>query len=162
MTHKALLGLEITEVSTDLIYRMRKEKFNPDSIFDFLPEFVLIDNNTIQPSEYYLQFVGFEENEENRTYYLLNVNTLDHTLDYEIGNYGVEELLNQLNVQNILNKLQISQQETVKYQAFPRVNYLVVDMIINNYYDSYGGGYECDIEYKLSGYLDKDLNLIKL
>ena len=163
MVHNTLLGVEIIKVSSKFIYQLRKQRANPESVFDILPEYVLNEkHNNIQYARYFLQYVGTSETEAETFYYMMNYNTLDSNLDYELNETGKDTFMTQLNITPILDKLVICSESVLSNHGFPTVNYLMVNINIEQNYDYYNGGFEYDVECYLDGYLDKDFKPKKL
>ncbi|MFW6247174.1 MAG: hypothetical protein ACOC22_03330 [bacterium] len=44
--------------------------------------------------------------------------------------------------------------------SFPEINYLVVNIEYHSSYDYQEGGYDCEVEYKITGYLNNNLEFV--
>lgn len=160
--HTGLLGIRIYEIDTKLIYEIKKNKKGNLRTNGLLPRYTFGNEDNIIDAEYYLQFVGLSETEENKNFFLFDISTLDDIIDEEIRNLGEEEFLNNFNLKEIINKLEIKNIEEFKLHCQDVTNYLIIDINYDRYDDFQFGGYEYDISYKLVGYLDKDMNKIIL
>ena len=163
MIYKTLLGVEIIKVSSKFIFKLRKERVNPESVFDELPEYVLNEkHNIITDTRHYLHYVGTNERETETFYYMMNFHTLDRHLDYELNESGIDTFVTALNITRILDKLVVVPETVICNHGFPTVNYLMVSINVESTYDHYSGGYDYEVDYKLDGYLDKDFKPKKI
>lgn len=159
---KCLLGVELYEVSENLIYEMREGLNSVNRITQILPKYTLNDNKTqhFQPviAEYHHQFVGFEKKDNPEKYLYFNLITLDKELEFEMGEMGVEKMFQHMNFKTFLSKFRPQVLEINKFYAFPKVNYLLVHLCYLKTYDP-EGGWDVDLDVTINGYLDNDLQL---
>jgi len=166
--HKALLGVHMYKLTEAEIYELRQSRPRPDSIFELLPEYTINKNesanNSIIVAKYYLQFTGtiLPENDEekNSEYLFIGFETMDRQLENEIDNCGIDELFAGIDMKNILSVFKPQTYKDLTTFAFTQVNYLVINIEYRSSYDYHDGGYDCDIEYKITGYLDNNLNFV--
>lgn len=162
--HWALLGVELYEISNNFIYELREKQKNCERVFELLPEYTINNNSSANNrpalARYHHQFAGsFKHNAEaNEKYPYFNLRTLDSFLEEEISNAGIEDLFKKFDFKKILFTSQ-SENDTTKF-VFPYCNYLVVEIIYITSYDHYSGGYECDTEIDIIGYLNNNLQTI--
>lgn len=157
---KCLLSVELFELSSNYINEIRKKHKRDDEVFELLPEFTLRGDNHIIIAEYYLQFIGLEEVENPTKYLMFNLHTLDHQLDYEISQTGMEDLLKEIDFKNILSKFVPQSDDDMSKFAFPETNYLIVELTYNTYYDNYSGATEGEMEIDITGYLNGNLEAV--
>lgn len=150
---QCLLGVEYFEISDNFIYNLRENHKRVDKVFDFLPKYTLGGNNQIVLAEYYHQFVGFEKKEKPEFYPYFNLKTMDNLLQEEIDNAGCEDLFKEENFLKHLMKFLPEKQENISNFVFPRTNYLIVELTYITSQDHHSGGYECDMEIEIVGYL---------
>jgi hypothetical protein len=163
---KALLGIELFEISNNFMYKLRNSHPDPDDVFDFIPKYTINTNQEQhhQPmlAEYYMQFIGIVESESYNTKFLcFNVVPIDATLKEEIDNAGVEDLFKSFDFKKILSNFTPQCEDDISNFVFPHMSYLVIEMTYDVTYDHYGGGYDCEMELDIIGYLNNDLEQIK-
>jgi len=161
---KTLLGVELYEISERFIYNLRQGHPRSEKVFDYLPKFTINTNkeahNQIADAEWFHQFVGcFQNDNKNEKYLYFNIETLDATLREEISNAGMENLLKNLDFKKILSNFTPENEENISYFRFPHCNYLIVELTYNVTYDL-DGGYDCDMDLNVVGYLDSNMNAI--
>lgn len=168
--HRCLLGVQLYELSTNYMYEIREKQKNANRIFEgsLLPEYTINTNkeanNRPIKTDYFLQFVGVfkpENYEANIKYSLFDVNTLDQLLDYEISNSGFDDLFKECDFKKLLSVFKPNTDEDMKHMAIPTTNYLVVEIIYTTTQDFYSGGWECESEIDVIGYLDSQMQLKK-
>lgn len=164
--HLALLGVELFEISEKFIYNLRQSHPRPEKVFDYLPTYTTNSNDKQhnQPvlADAYHQFVGmFQNDNKNDKYLYFNLNTLDKTLEEEIANAGVEDLFKDFDFKKILSNFTPQFEGDISNFVFPFCNYLVIEMTYITSYDGYSGGYDCDMELDIIGYLNNNLEIIK-
>jgi len=159
--HLALLAVELYEISEEFIYKLREKQHERQDVFEHLPEFTINKNETAknQPirAEYYHQFVGALKPEKNEKYLYFNLATQDRLLHEEISQGGAEDLFDEIDFEKILSKFTPEPEENISKFVFPTTHYLVVEFIYTTSYDHYGGGYDCDMDVDIVGYLDHNL-----
>ena len=157
--HRALLGVELFEISSGFINKIRKSNPNPDFVFHKLPKYTINTNeganNRPVSAYWYHQFIGLLEDENNK-YLYFNLMTLDNQLQYEIGNIEIEELFSEIDFKKVLSNFE-SQKEELSTYILPKINYLVVELTYLTSYDYHNGDYDSDMEVDIIGYLDNNL-----
>lgn len=161
---KTLLGIELFEVSERFIYNLRQAHPRPEQAFDYLPKYTINTNkeahNQVVGADWFHQFVGtFQNDNKNDKYLYFNIETLDKTLQEEISNAGIEDLLKDLDFKKILSNFTPENEENLSHFVFPHCNYLICEIIYDVTYD-HDGGYDCDMDFNVLGYLDSDMNAI--
>jgi len=109
-----------------------------------------------------LQFVGVfkpENYEANVKYLLFDINTLDQLLDYEMSNSGVDDLFKECDFKKYLSVFNPLTDDDMKHMTIPLTNYLVVEITYTTSQDYYSGGWECESEIEVIGYLDSQMQL---
>jgi len=166
--HRTLLGIELFEISEDFMYGLRERHKSPEHVFKLLPKYTINTNegqhNQIMVAEYFHQWVGlFKDNrtpEEKKKYLYFNIETLDATLREEISNAGEEDLLKNLDFKKILSNFTPQSDNDLSNFVFPYCNFLIVDLIYDTTYDNYNGGWDCDMEFEVIGYLNSQMQAI--
>lgn len=158
----ALLGIELYEITERFIFELREKQHVAQDVFCYLPKYTINKNETAkrQPIEarYYHQFVGsLEPNGDGEKYLYFNLHTQDTVLAEEISNSGIEDLFNDLDFEKLLSAFKPEPQENLTKFVFPTTHYLVVEITYITSYDHFGGGYDCDMEIDIVGYLDHNL-----
>jgi len=158
--NKALLGFELYEISSIFIYNLRQSHPNPKRVFSLLPEFTLNGAGNIKITEYYHQFTGFEDKEDNK-FLFFNLYTLDKNLQEEISNAGYENFFPKgLNFGELFSLFKPNEEECITKLMFPKMGYFIVEL---TYRSSYGdGGYDYELDVGIYGYLKDDFNVILL
>ena len=158
---KCLLGVELFEISENFIFDMRESHERPDTAYDFLPEFTINDNkgehNQPVKAEYFHQFVGFEKKEDPKKYIYFRLATLDGLLQNEIDNSGIEDLFKDFDFKYFLSTFVPNNESDIHNMVFPKTHYLIVHLCYETTYDNYSGGYECELDISIAGYLDGNL-----
>ena len=161
--HLTLLAVELYEISEKFIYELREKQHQSQDMFDYLPEHTINKNKTAnnQPiqAKYYHQFVGsLKPQDDGEKYLYFRVMTHDSLLDHEISESGIEDLFAKLDFEKLLSVFPKEPQENLTNFVFPTTHYLVVELTYITSYDHYSGGYDCDMEIDVVGYLDNYLN----
>jgi hypothetical protein len=158
---KCLLGVELYEISNNFIYKMREAHKKPDEVFDYLPTYTLNtykdQHNRPMLADCFHQFIGLFDNEKNEKYFYFNLETLDSQLKEEIDNAGIEDLFKKFDFLKILSHFTSHSEDDLSKMVFPTVNYLIVELTYDVSYDYYNGGYDCDLDVDIIGYLDGNL-----
>jgi len=160
--HKALIGIELFEISTNLIFKLRNSHTKSEHVFMHLPKYCLNDYGNIMISEYYYQFTGLSEEEENKKHLFFNLNTLDTLLQEELNNCDVDNIFDKnLDFKFILSKFAPQSDEKIVNFAFSNVEYIMIEMIYETNYDHNCGGYDTEKSVNIIGYLDNELQYRK-
>jgi hypothetical protein len=169
LTIKCLLGVKLYEISEKFMYHIRRLKHkNPEKVFKFLPRYTINTNKEAhnQPiiAEYYHQFVGHFNNpnhEDNEKYLYFDLETLDRNLEVEIDDNGVE-IFQDFNFKKIFSQAEFiphTEDDLFKF-VFPVTRYLIIEITYETLYDYYSGGYDCDVEMDIVGYLDENFQSV--
>lgn len=159
--HKCLLGVFLSSVKTSYISEMRKsrEKYNADNIFHLLPTYTINENkganNELIEAEYYLQFVGFGDDEE-KEYLFVDFEFIDPIMKEEISNVREKEFFKGIDFKKILSNFT---PDTIDKKSFaiPQINYLIFEIRYESSYDPWSGEYDCESFNEVIGYLDNNL-----
>jgi len=163
--HKTLMGVELFEISSNYIYKLRIVHKDPNEVFSFLPMYTINTNkeahNQIMLAEYFHRFTGDYENEDekNEKWLFFNLNTLDSQLNEEISQTGIEDLFKEFDFLKILSNFVPHSDDDLSKFIFPTVHYLIVEITYDVSYD-HEGGYDCDMNIDITGYLDDNLEAI--
>jgi hypothetical protein len=167
-TIKCLLGVKLYEISEKFMYDLRQKHKNPEEVFKFLPRYTVNTNKEAHNSpviaEYYHQFVGHFNNpnhENNEKYLYFDLETLDRHLENEIDESGVD-VFQDFDFKKIFLQSRFiphTEDDLSKF-VFPSTDYLIVEITYDSSYDYYSGGYDCDIEYDITGYLNGNLEAV--
>lgn len=156
--HLALLAVELYEISEKFIYELREKQHIRQNVFEYLPEFTINKNKTAnnQPisAKYYHQFMGLVKPEKNEKYLYFNLITQDRLLKEEITQSSAEDLFGEIDFEKILSKFTPEPEENISKVVFPTVHYLVIELTYTTSYDHNCGGYDCEMEIDVIGYLD--------
>lgn len=183
-------------VDIDFIHTLRKSyKFHHDAFFEKLPEYCLTEKffehdkeGSIRITKYHHQFTGSVEPSNNEYIFMFDASTLEPELQYEIDASGLDELLNENNInfkelfsilsddgkyhkENAKKKNYCMTRENIYDILTPKEFYAlnhpsnlgipkIVHVVLDlEYFDS-----DDDIELNVSliGFLDHDLTLRKL
>lgn len=162
-THKALLCVEYYEISTKFIHDLRLAHTKPEEVFRILPKYTINTNkeanNRPIDAEYFHQYVGLFDQEENVKYKYFNLHTLDVTLDEEFKAIGVDEFFKDLDFLKLLSNFTPEPDENISKFVFSNCNYFIVELVYDVSYDR-EGGYDCETSYDIIGYLDNNLNTV--
>jgi hypothetical protein len=160
-TIKCLMGVEFFEISDKYIYELRQKHINQRELFGFLPKYTLNLNEGQhnQPifAEYYHQFMGSSDSHVAK-YWYFDLKPLDNQLEYELGYEDIEKLFKDYDFKKILSNFTPHSDDDISHHVIPQIHYLIVEMIYT------GGGKfdddDFDLEIKITGYLNKDLQPI--
>ena len=159
---ESLLGVEYYKISENYIAQLREKRVNWENVFKILPEFTTNTNedqhNQPMLAEFFHQFQGWYEVEEPKIFIFFNLKTIDNLLQEEIDNTGIDDLFRDYDFEKILSVFKPYTDYDLKHMIIPRIEYLIVKQIYDTNYDYYNGGWECDAEFQIIGYLDNKLN----
>jgi len=159
--HLALLAVELYEISEEFIYNLREAQHPRQDVFEHLPEFTINKNEGAnnQPivAKYYHQFVGALRPEKKEKYLYFNLSTQDNILHEEISNSGMEDLFQGFDFEKLLSKFKPEPEKKISGFVIPHIYYLVVELVYTTSQDHYSGGYDCDMDIDVVGYLDYNL-----
>ncbi len=163
-TLRALLGVNLYEISENYIYGLRQAHKNPEKVFDYLPKYTLNRNENANNrpvlADWYLQFAGHIKNPDhskNEKYLFFDVETLDRTMSEEIAESGLEDLYKDFDFKKILSHFIPHTEDDLSKFVFPKTEYLIAQITFDVSYDYYSGGYDCDVEHDIIGYLNGNL-----
>ena len=147
-----LLGINLFKFTGTEIGEFREPGMYP------MPTFCIADDTgEIKDSQSYLQFVGYNKDETKTSFYLFEQASACELLSHEIGNCGLDDLLQDIDLRLIFDNL-----EHINFSDFkkkiPMTSYLAIEM------QYVGGGYEedWDLNIRLHGYLNKEKEIVKL
>jgi len=160
-TEKCLLAVELYNVSDKFIYIMREKQQHRRDVFAYLPIYTVNTNkgqhNQPMIADCFLQFAGNFKDHKEINYLMFNLHTLDHQLDEEIVQSGIEDLFKKFDFVKIMSNFVPQSEDDLSKGVFPKVNYLIVEITYDVSYDHYNGGYDCDTDVNIIGYLDNNL-----
>lgn len=160
MKHLALLGItNFYEISSKFIFELREKSHNPENVFSKLPKFTINKNNHIVYAEFYLQFVGRVEDDEEK-YLMFDLKTIDSLLSEEVCNCDYDDLLNNVNFSEILVKFKPYTDDDLSHFILPKTNYIIIELEYISSYDG-DGNWDTDINININGYLNDNMELIK-
>jgi hypothetical protein len=158
---KCLLAIELYDVSDKYIYNLREKQQHRRDVFAYLPFYTVNTNkgqhNQPMIADCFLQWAGNFKDHNEIIYLMFNAHTLDRQLEEEISNAGIEDLFQKLDFVKILSNFVPQSEDDFSKGVFPRVNYLIVEITYDVSYDDYNGGYDCDTDVDIIGYLDNQL-----
>ena len=145
---RCLMSVELHEISENFIADLWKVHKNHNEVFDHLPEYSLRDDGKLCRAEEYLQFVGLEEVREPQKIIFINIYPVDHQLDYEIGEYGMVEMFEEINFKALLAKTPFKPEpeENLSRFVFPTTNIMIVELCYTSSYDYWSGGSEYEMQ----------------
>jgi hypothetical protein len=159
---KCLLAVELYNVSDKYIYDLREKQQHRRDVFAYLPFYTVNTNkgqhNQPMIADCFLQWAGNFKEHEDVNYLMFNLHTLDHQLEEEISNAGIEDLFQKLDFVKILFNFVPQSEDDLSKGVFPKVYYLIVEITYDVSYDDYNGGYDCDTDVDIIGFLDNELN----
>jgi hypothetical protein len=162
-TLRCILNIEVYEISENYIRELRDNCQKPEMVFDILPEYTINKNeganNCLIEANYYLQFVGLFKETTDKKYLLVNLSTADRLLDYEISQSGITDLFKDIDFEKILSVFTPRIDDDIKKHSIPASNYLVVELTYIRSQDYYSGGWECDMEIDIIGYLNGKMEI---
>ena len=157
---KCLLAVELYNISDKYINELRDVQEHRRDVFTYLPLYTINTNkgqcNQPMNADCFLQFAGNFREHDEATYLMFNLHTLDRQLEEEISQSGIEDLFKKFDFVKILSNFVPQSEDELSKGAFPKVNYLIVEITYNVSYD-FEGGYDCDIDVDITGYLDNEL-----
>jgi hypothetical protein len=153
---KQIIGITCCTATGDDIGEIKKKNMLGSCyVYDILPKYVLDTNGKTKITEDYLMFI--EDGEEN--YIMFNVIYSDTLIHNMIDGCGLEYLFDKYNLTEIFKKFQLNNFNDYRL-SLPNTEHIVVECIFSS---SFNGEYtEYDAVMELFGYLDKELQLIKL
>lgn len=159
VTERVLLNVELANVSEKTLFKLRSYNLNPEHAFDILPEYTFGNNKNLIEARYYHQFTGLHEEDcQDREYLFMRFMTLDSSLDYEIQNSGIEEVLSGFDLQRYLSVFTPDKADKSLFFNQLKSNYLVLELThITTYVPE---GYDYDLEIDIVGYLNKNLEFV--
>lgn len=156
---KQLLNLTIYRYSENDFYKLRQKCDVFNQLKKELPEYCLNVESVpfVTTTIFYHQYTGnIDEykHQNEKEYYLFNVNFSTELLDYEISQFGFVELMNiyKINLYDIFSKCFINYRDD---RTLPIQSNIVFDFKYVGNFD------ECDLNLSLYGYLDSNYNLIE-
>jgi hypothetical protein len=165
---KCLLGVKLYEISEKFMYDLRQKHKNPEEVFKFLPRYTVNTNkeacNFPVIAEHYHQFVGHFNNpnhKDDEKYLYFDLETLDRNLEVEIDDSGIE-IFRDFDFKKVFTQagfIPHTEDDLSKF-VFPTTNYLIVEVTYDTSYDYYSGGYDCEVEEDIVGYLDGNLQSV--
>ena len=158
-THLAVAYINGYYIKDSEIGKIRDAYHNRGHWEQLLP--YTINNNPTanhQPiiAEYYLQFAGDEK--EETEHLLFDINTADDLLANEISMCGVEEFYQHEDFQKIISYFKFPKYDE-RHRWLEAPFYILVEMNFHTYVDI-DGIIEGDLDSKIVGYLDENLNKI--
>lgn len=154
---RCLMSVELHEISENFIAELWKVHKNHEEVFDHLPEYCLRDDGKLTKAKYFLQFVGQSQDkvEEPQKFLFINIYPVDHQLDYEFGESGVEDLFQDINFRALLAKtpFKFEPEENISKFVFPTTNIMIVELCYITSYDYYSGANEYEMEVDIVGFL---------
>lgn len=160
--HLALLAIELYSISEKFIYELREQQHDSQDVFDHLPMYTINKNRTAngEPIEarYYHQFVGtLKPTGDGEEYLFFNLNTQDSVLFEEINGSGIDDLFQGFDFEELLKNFTPNPETNITGFVIPKTHYLLVELTYITSQDHYSGGYDCDMEIDIVGYLDHNL-----
>lgn len=165
-TVTALLGVEVFNISEQAIHNLRIKSYNKERVFDDLPEYTINTsekgNNGPIKAEYFHQFMGYTLPKKNLSFIYFNMLSCDSILDQEMNNIGVEMFVD-FDFSVILKPFIPTHvvDEADHGQHLTKTNYIIVELRYITSQDHLSGGWECEVEYDVVGYLDADMNKLE-
>ena len=152
---RCLMSVELHEISENFIADLWKVHMNHNEVFDHLPEYAIRADGHLSCAGDYLQFTGLEKVEESQKIIFVNIYPVDHQLDYEFGQAGIEQLFNDINFKALLDKTPFKPEpeENLSKFIFPTTNIMIVELTYMSSYDYYSGGTEYEMEPDIVGFL---------
>ena len=158
---RCLLGVQLYELSNKYISELRKKHKTNESIFKLLPEYTINTNekggNSPILANYFLQFVDYFKDENLIKYLLFDLITIDNLLLEEISNTGAEDLFKDFDFIKILSFFTPHNDYDMSRYITPITRYLIVEITYDISYDHYSGGYDCESNVNIIGYLNENL-----
>ena len=160
---ETLLSVELFMISENLIYKMREQLHNFERVFDRLPELTINTNKdagTPIEAKYFHQFVGMIEKKENpEVYAYFNLSTTDSVLYREIEEWGsYDKMFEGYDFNKLLKPFMENRVLANDRTIFETTsNYIIIKISFTTTQDYYSGGYECEVEFDVVGYLDNKL-----
>lgn len=137
-------------------HRMKYKGYPNYHWLNTLPQFcVREDNGYLDYTEYYYQFFGYEpmEHEENKSHIVFDYEAIDNVLKEEISNVGFEDIFGKKDLRPLFNKIKTNDWDLI---AIPINQHIIIDLKYVEDIDDW------DMTVDLVGYLDENLNLIKI
>lgn len=160
---RAILNVELYEISENYIRELRDNYQNPKMVFSILPSYTINKNkganNDLIEADYYLQFIGLFKETTDKKYIFVNLFTSDSLLNYEISQSGLTDLFKGIDFEKLLSVFTPRTDNDIKRHTIPSSDYLVVELTYINSQDYYSGGWECDLEVDIIGYLNKKMEI---
>lgn len=163
---RTIFGVEYYEISNDYIYELRlKNNRHPERVFSILPRFTINTNeganNRLIDASYFLQFVGFDNNDKDKKHVFINVQAFDNNLKDEINNLGEDEFFKDIDFNKLLEKITPQTDDDMKTYQLPDTHFFIGEIEYDWSRDLESGSYELDdLRFKVIGYFDSKMNSI--
>ena len=154
---KHLLGFEITKVNNHELREMYKNADFDERTNDIIPRFVINDKGYIEYRDDFIDEKIVDDKLNTTYFHLISFMSIDEYLTFEYSENCLDDLLMNINFNEIIDNLKISKLKNIK-----QMNYLVIESTTYASYDYWNGGYEYDAENSVLGYLNNDLEIIKI
>lgn len=160
---KTLLGVEVFRVSEELIYQLRKNEYRKDKVFDFLPTYTLNKNKGAEgqmiEARDYLQFAGTMgfDNRKPDEFVFFDLSPCDTYLMEEISECSEEEFFDGFDWNKLLKPFmpEVVIRDAKNFNYYRTLsNFIIVEITYTTSQDYYSGGYDTDVEWDITHYLD--------
>lgn len=156
----SILSVNILKINDNDLIKLRKSYKKNEYIFSYIPEWTINQMGLLINSNNYLQFLGHIKEENPKEYLVFDLQA-DGWLHEEISQAGAGETFNNINFKEIFEKVVYTIPEfDKKWRTIYNPLYLIVETTWITSYDDYSGGYECESENEIVGYLNSNLEKV--
>ena len=152
------MTISVISLTGNLIGEIKKAQYSERHTSNWLPPYCLRkDNNTIDSTENYLQFIESGDD----VYFLFDVDNTEQPLAEEFNEFDFDFLHGDYSIIKTLPSVR-KIEKVMDLWSYGLSDHLVFEVEYSSYYDDYSGGTEHDVHIGLVGYLDQDKKLIYL
>ena len=180
--HRCLLGLEIYQIESSVIEKIREKdsKYGGKNFYNILPKYIFDPKSKKEQikDNFYFQFSSGQPDDK---WIMFNVVYQDPVIEMEVDGGDIISLLRDADVVKFFEKIDLTKNyqnpmdvslydkisdfintEIEKRFPIPNRLYLVIDIEYVCSPDYYSGGTDCDTYITLIGWLDGEMNLVKI
>lgn len=162
--NKGVIAINLFEISNAFIKTVQTEIKNESWIEEVLPEYVLVDGEIHNTTDYFddVEFCIEAIKDDNKKWSMFDVEYTHPIFEYEIDSFGFSEFASEIQLADYLKKIKPHSENRFSknyYHGYSTFVLIQIDVI--SHYDYYNGGYECETIMQILGHFDSDFNLVK-
>lgn len=150
--HKQILGISLYHTT---VGKLRKDLEEYAEYSDYLPHIIDENGHIIYADDWQAK----EEWSDNIEIIEIHKEYADEYLKEEISAIGMEDVFQDYDWRPLIQKLKIQKRGELLIYDTQRI---VVDVIYHTSADYYSGGYDCESEIEVIGYMNENLQIIAI